>query len=83
MTVTNMTRNTVQIDKLHLRIPGLSREEGQRIGTDVAEHLAQSLPSSGRRQHLGALDMRVSIRQETRRDQLGKLIAQSILEKLR
>lgn len=78
-----MTRNTVQIDRLHLRIPGLSREEATRMGADVAEHIAQSLPSDGRREHLGALDMRVSIKQGTPRDQIARLIARSILEKLR
>jgi hypothetical protein len=78
-----MTRNTVQIDRLHLRIPGLSREEATRMGADVAEHIAQSLPSDGRREHLGALDMRVSIQQGTPRDQLARVIARSILEKLR
>jgi hypothetical protein len=78
-----MARNTVQIEKLHLRIPGLSREEGQRLGADVAEYIAQSLPSSGRTEHLGALDMRVSLRRGTPRDQIARLVAQSILEKLR
>ncbi len=78
-----MTRNTVQIDRLHLRIAGLSREEVTRLGADVAEHIAQSLPSDGRREHLGALDMRVSIRQGTPQDQLARLIARAILENLK
>lgn len=83
MTTRNTVRNTVQIDRLHLRIPGLSREEAARMGADIAEHIAQSLPSDGRRAHLGALDMRVSIQQGTPRHQLARLIARSILERLR
>lgn len=79
----NTVRNTVQIDRLHLRIPGLSREEATRLGADVAEQIAQSLPSDGRHEHLGALDMRVSIQQGTPRDDLARVIAGSILEKLR
>ena len=78
-----MARNTVQIERLHLRIPGLSREEATRMGADVAEHIAQSLPVNGRSEHLGALDMRVSIQQRTPRNQMARLIARSILEKLR
>lgn len=78
----NTIRNTVQIDQLHLRIPGLSREEAACLGADVAEQIAQSLPSDGRREHLGALDMRVSIQHGTPRDQIARLIARSILEKL-
>jgi hypothetical protein len=78
-----MARNTVQIDRLHLRIPGLSREEASLVGADVAEHIAKSLPSDGGREHLGSLDLRVSIEQGTPRDQLARVIARSILEKLR
>ena len=78
-----MARNTVQIAKLHLRIPGLSRAAAERMGADVAHHVAQGLPASGRRERLGALAMRVSIQPGTSRDGLAKLIAQSIVEKLR
>ena len=78
-----MTRNTVEIQKLHLRVPGLSREEATRMGADIANHIAQSLPADGRSERLGAVDMRVSLQQGTPRDQLAKLIARSILEKLR
>lgn len=78
-----MARKTVQIGKLHLRIPGLSREEGQRAGEEVAQRISESLPARGGREHLGAVDMRVSIPQGMPRNQIARLIAQSILEKLR
>jgi hypothetical protein len=78
-----MARNTVKIEKLHLRIPGLSREEARRMGEDVAQRISESLPAKGRRERLGALEMRVRIQPETSRDGLARLIAQSILEKLR
>ena len=78
-----MGRNTVHIGRLHLRIPGVSREEAQRMGEDVAQRISDSLPGEGRRERLGALDMRVRIQPGTSRDNLAKLIAQSILEKLR
>jgi hypothetical protein len=77
-----MGRNTVHIGELHLRIPGVSREEAQRMGEDVAQRISESLPANGRRERLGALDMRVSIQPGTPRDQLARLIVRSILEKL-
>ena len=78
-----MARNTVQIGELRLRIPGVSREEAQRMGEDVAQRISESLPAKGRREQLGAVDMRVSVQRGTPGDQLSRLIAQSILEKLR
>jgi len=77
-----MARNTVEVRRLHLRIPGVSREEAQRLGKDVAHRIAQSLPSAGRREQLGALDIRVSLRPGTPRDQIARLVAESVLEKL-
>jgi hypothetical protein len=78
-----MGRNTVEIGKLHLRVPGLSRGEAQHLGNEVAHHIAQRLPSTGRREQFGAIDMRVRIHSGTLRDQLARLIAQAILEELR
>ena len=77
-----MARNAVQIENLHLRIPGISREEGRGMGEEVAERISQSLPGDGKRQRLGALTMRVKLPVGTPRDQIAKLIALSILEKL-
>ena len=77
-----MGRNSVQIEDLHLQIPGISREEGRGIGEDVAENLAASLPGQGKRQHLGALNLRLNVPVGTPRDQMAKLIALAILEKL-
>jgi hypothetical protein len=78
-----MARNAVQIDQLQLRIPGLSRKEGRRMGEEVAERISQSLPADGKNQQLGALTMRVKLPVGTPRDQIAKLIALSILEKLK
>jgi hypothetical protein len=78
-----MARNTVQIGELRLRIPGVSREEAKRMGQDVAQRVSESLPARGRSEHLGAVDMRVSVQKGTPRDQIARLITRSILEKLR
>ncbi|MDQ3546109.1 MAG: hypothetical protein M3429_06280 [Verrucomicrobiota bacterium] len=72
----------MQIDNLNLRIPGISRGEARGIGKEVAERVAASLPVDGKRQRLGALSLRVNVPVGTPRDQMAKLIALSILEKL-
>src|SRR5882672_6752381 len=77
-----MGTDSVEIEKLSLRIPGLSREEGRGIGEEVVERVARDLPANGRRQHLGALDLRVNVPVGTPPDQMAKLIALAILEKL-
>src|SRR2546426_7983038 len=78
-----MGRNSVQIEDLHLQIPGISREEGRGIGEDVAENLAASLPGQGKRQHLGALDLRLN-RSEEHTSELQSpcnLVCRLLLEK--
>jgi len=78
-----MASETIRIEELHLRVPGLSREEARRLAEDVARLVAEALPASGRSERLGALDIRTSIPSATPRDRLASLIAGSILEKLR
>ena len=73
---------TVEIETLHLRLPGLSREEARRAGEEVAERVSLELPAYGKQQQLGALDLRVKLPVGTPRDQIAKLIALAILEKL-
>lgn len=77
-----MARNTVQIGKLHLRIPGVSREDAWCLGENVAHHMAQNLPSTARSEKLGALDIRVTLRPATSRGQIARLVAKAVLEKL-
>lgn len=77
-----MGSNSVQIENLNLRIPGLSREEGRRVGEEVAERVSDSLPADGKRLRLGALSLRVNVPVGTPRDQIAKMIALSILERL-
>lgn len=78
-----MGPNSVLIESLDLRIPGISREAGREIGNEVSERIAASLPGDGKRQRLGALSLRVNVPVGTPRNQIAKMIALSILEKLR
>ena len=73
---------TVGIETLHLRIPGLSREEARRTGEGVAQRVSLDLPAYGKNQRLGALNLRVNLPVGTPRDQIAKLIALALLEKL-
>ena len=77
-----MNAETVRIDELSLRVPGISTEEARRLGEDVARRIASALPPDGRTEHLGALDLRVSIPHGMPRDQLAIAIARGILEKM-
>ncbi len=36
----------IQIDELHIRIPGISEEEGTSLGQKVAEKVAAALPDN-------------------------------------
>ena len=77
-----MARETIRIEELRLRIPGLSVEEARQVGQSIAQHLAESIPASGRTEHLGALVMRTAIPAGTPREQLAGVIARAILENL-
>ncbi len=78
-----MPGETVRIDELHLRVPGLSAEEARRLGEEVAWRMADALPVEGRVEHLGALDLRLTVPSGTPRDRLAEEIARAILQKLR
>jgi hypothetical protein len=73
---------TVEIETLNLRIPGLNRDQARRAGREVAEHVSRGLSTHGRSQQLGAINMRVKVLVGTPSDQIPKLIALAILEKL-
>ena len=77
-----MAAETVKIDELVLRVPGLRREEAQRLGQEVARHVTDGLPSQGRLQRLRALDLHVAIPPRTPRGKLAKSITDAILERL-
>ena len=77
-----MPAETVRIDDLHLRVPGVSADEARRLGEEVARLVAEDLSVQGRVEHLGALDLRLSIAPRTPRDRLAEEIARAIVEKL-
>jgi GGDEF domain-containing protein len=78
-----MPAESVRIDELILRAPGLTEEEARRMGEEVARRISGSLPVQGRVARLGALELRLTIPYGIPRERLAEQIAQAILEKLR
>jgi hypothetical protein len=78
-----MAADEVRIDELHLRVPGLSQDDGRRLGEEVARQVADQLPTGGRIEELGALSVRLTVPEGTSRDRLAAAIANLILERLR
>jgi hypothetical protein len=74
-----MPNETVHIDELYLRVPGLSMDEARRLSEEVTRRVADALPGHGRAGHLGALDLRVTIPHGTPRDRLALVVAEKIL----
>lgn len=78
-----MSVESVHIESLLLRVPGLSPEEARRLGEDVARLLAEKLPPSARPQRIGALDLRIRAEPGAPgRDVAGQIVA-ALLESLR
>jgi hypothetical protein len=78
-----MPAETVRIDDFQLRVPGLSAEEARQLGQEVARRVAEELSVQGRMEHLGALELGVSIAREMPRDRLAEEIARAVVEKLK
>jgi hypothetical protein len=74
--------NSTRIDQLHLRVPGLSREQANHFGITVAQQLARQLPAITRSGNLSALRVRLTIPTGTPRERLGSVIAAGIIKKI-
>jgi len=77
-----MADETLKIEELHLRVPGLSTEEGRSLGEEVARHVGDGLSSQIRLRHLGALDLHLTVPPGTPRTQMASVIAEAILKGL-
>ena len=76
-----MIPETVSIDDLILRLPGLERDAARKLGEDVARILARELPSL----HVlpEGLSLRLRVPSTARADDLAAALAEQILEALR
>jgi hypothetical protein len=74
----------LRIDRLQVRLPGVSAEQARGIVRDALAIVERQLPrdGGGRRVRLGAVHLRAAVPRGTPRDQLAPLIARSILGQL-
>lgn len=52
--------NRVNIEQLHLRVSGLTRQQGAQLGQQIAQGLATHWPRKTSDIHLGALSVRIT-----------------------
>ncbi len=74
--------NSIRIDQLHLRVPGMSREEANHLGITVAQQLARQLPALTRSGNLSGLHVRLAIPTGTPRECLSSVVAAGIAKKI-
>lgn len=77
-----MADETLKIEELHVKIPGLSAGEGRNLGEEVARHIGEGLPSQNKLRHLGSLNLRLNIPPGTPGTQMASVIAQAIFKGL-
>ncbi len=77
-----MAANTIKIDELCLRIPGLMPQEAHQVGNEVARRLAMRLPERVAALHLGALDLRLTVPQGAGQSEAVDLIVDAIVKRL-
>lgn len=73
---------TVEIETLHLRLPGLTRDEAQSVARKVSEQVSKRLPRRRTTQRIDTINLRVNLSAGLSQDEISKLIARAILEKL-
>lgn len=78
-----MADETVRIERMTLRVPRLSQEEGRSLGQEVMRRVADGIPPVMSERQLDALNIKVSIAEGTDRSRMAKLIAEAILERMR
>ena len=77
-----MKADIVQIDEMHLSIPGLSQEAANILGRDVVRRVSKKLPEKIRRSRLASLNVQVSIPQGTPTERLAEMITEQICKSL-
>jgi hypothetical protein len=72
----------LEIEELILRVPEVGEDEARGLGREVARRVADGLPTQGKNQQLGTLDLQVKIPPGTSRSRMAMLIAEAILKGL-
>lgn len=77
-----MAGDRVHIGRLQLNIPGVNRDEVDRLEKDLARWLEQHLPISISNRKIEALNLKVSISDATPKNRLAEMIAKRICKSL-
>ena len=75
-------KNMNEIKELVLKVPGLSGDEGRRLGEDVAQRIAARLPEGAKDRYIGELNVQLSFAPNTGREQMSESIANQIIQQL-
>ena len=78
-----MQNKRIHIDNLHLRVPGVNRDDAQRLGQNVAEHLRTALHGSSHAGNIGSLHIRLQHNASSSSDALARTIAENIARRIR
>lgn len=68
----------LEINQLHLRLPGLDAETGHRVAASTAKRLADELPS-GRQLRLPQLQLRLAAGADTSPESLTEAIVRGVI----
>ena len=77
-----MPADRVIIEELFLRLPALSRDAARDLSRAVAERLGNGLAAALPPRSLGALDLKLTVREGASRDEMVETVVQAILEAL-
>ena len=75
-----MENKRIQIDNLHIKVPGLNKEEAHKLGQNVSRRVAEDLPSNVKSGHLDSLNLNVSIPTDTGTNHLTSFITEAIIK---
>jgi type IV pilus biogenesis protein CpaD/CtpE len=78
-----MSDETVRIGQLRLRIPGVSAAQAKRLGQEIVRRVALGVTTEGRAEHLGAIELRISMPAGASESMLAERIAEEVLRQLR
>lgn len=72
----------VQIEKLNMRIPGVSKTEAQEIVQTVSHDVVRGLSTQSRDRRMEAVKLRVRVPSNSTQAQTSRLITEAILKGL-
>jgi len=78
-----MSRKTVHIESLHVRVPAMSRTQATAFGEHVARGLEQGLGKQQISEQIRFVNLRFTAPENTRTDGLAAMVAERILLGLR